>query len=303
MQSYWLNSATMTNPQAATVQSALSLGLTTLATSSTSARIDSEILLAHVLHCTRTWLYTHPEHTLSSMHWETYQALIAQRAKGHPIAYLVQYQDFWSLCLRVTEDTLIPRPETELLVELTLDRLNAVEQAQILELGTGSGAIALALATERPKWSIQAYDLSEAALCIAQANAQNLHVPHIQFGRSNWFESVPLQSFHAIIANPPYIAEQDPHLNQGDLCFEPYRALASGADGLDALTTIIAHAMPYLHLGGLILLEHGFDQKKFVTDLFRQYGYTQIQTIQDLNGLDRVSLAYRQRKPSRDREG
>ena len=271
------------------IQRALSYGQSSLEKTSPSARIDAEVILAHILQKTRTYLYTHPETLINATVWQQYQDAINQRSIGHPVAHLTGSKEFWKQALRVTADTLIPRPETELLVELTLSLLGTTQEARILELGTGSGAIALAIASERPTWSIQAFDISEAALHVARSNAHLLNLNQIQWGQSNWFQSIPLQSFHAIISNPPYIAEEDPSTQQGDLRFEPRNALISGKEGLDALTEIIKTGIHYLHPQGFLLVEHGYQQCDAVTTRFQRYGYSNLLSAKDIEGHDRVT--------------
>ncbi len=275
------------------IKTALTHGHTTLLKTSPSSRIDAEMLLLYILKQPRTYLYTHPETLLTTHQWQAYQHLIHQRSLGHPVAYLTQSKEFWSLPLMITEKTLIPRPETELLVELTITLLNTFTDARILDLGTGSGAIALALASERPTWHILAIDDSEEALEIARHNASNLNLNQIKFLQSNWFTSITKETFHAIISNPPYIAENDIHLQQGDIRFEPRKALTSGINGLDALNDIIKTAITFLLPGGFLLVEHGFDQKEAVAALFQQYGYVKIQSYQDIVGNDRVTGGFR----------
>lgn len=260
-------------------------------TKSDSARLDAELLLAHVLAKSRTYLFTWPEVELSAPHFTEFQRLIEQRQQGRPIAYLIGYREFWGLTLNVNDATLIPRPETELLVELALEHLAPDKPARILDLGTGSGAIALALAKERPQTHVLAVDFSSAALAVAQENTQNLGISNVQFQTSSWFNALPKSAqFKLIVSNPPYIAEQDPHLSQGDVRFEPATALSSGADGLDALREIIQQAPYYLIPQGWLLVEHGYDQGAAVIDLLRAHQFKNIACLQDLAGHDRVSL-------------
>lgn len=272
-----------------TIKTALIHGNATLKNTSSSPKVDAEILLCFVLQKTRTYLYTHPESQVPPEQWQQYQQVINQRALGHPVAHLTQSKEFWSLPLRVTVDTLIPRPETELLVDLTLTLLGTTQNVHILDLGTGSGAIALALASEHPQWRIDAYDQSHDALQVARQNAIDLNLSHITFGESNWFQSIPLHLYHAIVSNPPYIPEQDQHLQEGDVRFEPQQALTSGIDGLNALTTIIKTSIHYLRPGGFLLVEHGYDQKNAVAALFTQFGYQNIHCVKDIEGNDRVT--------------
>lgn len=272
------------------IKSALLQAIAELEAQSSSARLDAEILLAHVLLKTRTYLYTYPDANLTQAQWQTYQRLICQRSQGVPVAYLTGTREFWSLSLKVCEDTLIPRPETELLVELTLTQLADKPQAQILDLGTGSGAIALAFASEHPDWQITACDFSQGALQTAEENAARLGLTNIYFCHSDWFEKIAAQQrFDAIVTNPPYIAVNDPHLAEGDVRFEPSLALVSGEDGLTAIKHIIKHSIARLKPDGLLLLEHGFDQKFAVMSMLNEYGYVQVQCWQDWQGNDRVS--------------
>lgn len=273
----------------ASVKAALIYGRLSLEEFSPSAQLDAEVLLGFVLNSTRTYLYTHSEDELLEPQWQHYQKLLVQRVAGNPIAYITGTREFWSLSLNVNRHTLIPRPETELLVEQTLFVLGASKNARILDLGTGSGAIALALAFERPEWDIYAYDQSPQALAVAKKNALDLDLQRVHFGLSSWFESIPSQAFDVIVSNPPYIAEQDPHLQQGDVRFEPRTALVSGATGLDDIEVIIANARRYLANGGWLLIEHGFDQIKSVTDLYARYHYTGIQSVKDMQGHYRIT--------------
>ena len=272
------------------IKQALREATTCLTKSNQSGHRDSEILLSFVLQSNRAFLYAHAEKELSTAEWEQFQALIHKRQEGVPIAYLTESREFWSLPLCVSKDTLIPRPETELLVALTLDRLTNAEEASVLDLGTGSGAVALALASERPRWKILASDVSKAALQIAEQNATNLALDNVLFYCSNWFDALPKQRFNAIVSNPPYIALNDPCLRNGDLRFEPQQALTSGKTGLDALTQIISKAHDYLLPDGLLVLEHGYEQGKDVIALLQKAGFYEVQCVADIQGLDRVSI-------------
>lgn len=254
---------------------------------SQTPRLDTEILLSHTLGVNRTFLYTYPENMLTSEEWCAFQQLVSQRTTGIPVAYLTGHKEFWSLPLQVNEHTLIPRPETELLVEKTLSLLAARPSATILELGTGSGAIALALAKERPFWNIVACDIHQQTLNIAAANQEALGLANVQFYQSDWFSAIGTQYFDAIVANPPYLAEDDPHL-QEDIRFEPSRALVSGKNGLQALNHIIQHARSYLNHQGILLVEHGATQKDAVMNQLKQCGYASIHCWQDWQNHDRV---------------
>ncbi len=260
-----------------------------LAQTSPSARLDAELLLAKTLNVSRAFFYAHPEDALTATQQEHYQNLLTKRITGIPIAWLIGTREFWSLTLQVCEDTLIPRPETELLVELTLTLLGNIATANVLDLGTGTGAIALALASERTTWQLLACDKSQAAVSTARTNATQLELHNVDVLCSNWFESIPAQQFDAIVSNPPYIAEHDPHLSQGDVRFEPRSALVSGIDGLEALNYLIQHSTEWLLPGGLLLLEHGLDQGPAVTAMLNQCGYLHVQCWQDSQGHDRVS--------------
>ncbi len=260
-----------------------------LAATSDSARLDAEVLLMHVLEVGRTHLYAWPEKTLSSGEAERFETLIDRRSAGEPVAYLTGEQEFWSLTLWVTPATLIPRPETELLVERALAAIPSDAAWQVADLGTGSGAVALALASERPACRIIATDRSETALETAAANGTRLGIGNVEFREGNWLEPLEGERFNVIVSNPPYVAEHDPHLNRGDLRFEPVTALASGADGLDAIRTIAAAAPACLAPGGRLLLEHGFDQGAAVRGLLTGAGFSAVQTWRDAAGLERVT--------------
>lgn len=256
---------------------------------SPSATLDAEILLAHTLGRSRAYLYTYPEQLLNTIETDHFQRLLASRHTGMPIAYLTGEREFWSLPLRISSATLIPRSDTELLIERALILLDPTATLSVLDLGTGSGAIAMALATERPHWQILAVDSDPEALHIAQHNRKQLGLSNVCLMQSDWFQSIPKQFFDLIVSNPPYIATDDPHLKEGDLRFEPPHALISGPQGLDDLTTLIDQSYDYLSTDGLLLLEHGFQQKKAVLTLLHQRGYKQTQCWQDMAGQDRIS--------------
>ncbi len=275
------------------IRMALEQALQKLDQFSPDSRLEAELLLEHLLNKNRAYLFAHPEELLSPAQLNQYQQLITRRAQGTPIAYLTGVREFWSLCLKVNEHTLIPRHETERLVELALELLPNKPDIRVLDLGTGSGAIGLALAKERPNWNITACDYSIEALELAKKNAQDLGITNVSFYHSNWFNSLPDIHYHAIVSNPPYIAEHDPHLKQGDLRFEPLNALASGQDGLADLQCIINESYRFLLPDGLLLLEHGYDQKIGVRAILDRVGYRDIQCWQDIQGHDRVSGGYR----------
>jgi release factor glutamine methyltransferase len=256
-----------------------------------SACLDAELLLAHVLSCDRTTLYAWPEQVLTTVQYENFETLLQRRALGEPLAYLTGQREFWSLPLTVTPDTLIPRPETELLVERALYYLADRTDARIADLGTGSGAIAIALATELQTAIIVATDHSAAALAVAKRNADRLYPGRIEFCRGDWCCALPDQLFDLIVSNPPYVAAADPALQDDGVRFEPVTALSAGHDGLDAIRAIIPAARRHLAINGILLLEHGADQAEAVTALLVQHGYRDIETHRDLAGLSRVTAA------------
>jgi len=256
---------------------------------SETARLDAELLLADVLNKPRSYLYTWPEQRLSQDQYARFLIAVDQRATGEPIAYLTGHREFWSLDLQVTPGVLIPRPETELLVEIAL-KLLPEKTCKVADLGTGSGAIALALASERPDWNIIGTDISTAALNIARSNAKALNLETLEFVASHWFENLPKHNYQLIVSNPPYVANKDPRLHHGDVRFEPQIALKSGADGLQDLRQLISGAREYLQPNGWLMLEHGYDQAKPVTKLLVQAGFTSTKTYHDLAQQPRVTI-------------
>ena len=250
---------------------------------------NAELLLQHALGRSRAWLYAHGNDAIDAETATRFRVLLTRRVAGEPLAYITGHREFWSLDLEVTSDVLIPRPETELLVELALQRMPPGASLRVADLGTGSGAIALAIARERPQARVFAADASAAALALAQRNAERLAIRNTAFGRGDWFGALHNDRFDVIVSNPPYIAANDPHLGQGDLRHEPRAALVSGADGLDAIRTITAGAPAHLLPGGWLLLEHGFDQGPAVRGLLQQSGFVEVFTALDLEQRERVS--------------
>jgi len=252
-------------------------------------RLEAELLLAHALGVNRAWFFAHAEDVADAEGTRRFDALVRRRAAGEPIAYITGTRDFWSLTLEVTPATLIPRPETELLVELALDRLPA--GGSVVDLGTGSGAIALAIAKERPDATVVAVDVSAAALDVALRNARRLGLERVEFVQGDWFAPLNGRRFNLVISNPPYIEADDRHLGEGDLRFEPASALASGADGLDDIRRIASGADAHLLPGGAVLIEHGWNQGEAVRRILREAGLVDEFTARDLENRDRVSGA------------
>lgn len=291
------------------------------------ARIEVHFLLQHALQANRAWLIAHADDTLTPEQYATFEILLQRRLNGEPIAHILGAREFFGLNLKVTPDTLIPRPDTETLVEAALDKISQSEinphtsfprkresseiekmdsrlrgsdelsgntettkPFQVLDLGTGTGAIALAIAKQCPQAIVTAVDFSEGALGVARENAKNLAISNVTFIPSNWFSALNNQRFDMIVSNPPYIAENDPHLTQGDVRFEPKSALTSGADGLDDIRHIITHAPQHLRPNGWLMLEHGYDQAQAVAKLLAQAQFSQIGHLLDLAGIERVTF-------------
>lgn len=256
---------------------------------SPTERLDAELLLAAAIGKSRSYLHTWPERIVSSEAAQTFAGYLARRRDGEPVAYILGQQGFWKLDLEVAPHTLIPRPDTELLVEAALERVPA-SPARVLDLGTGTGAIALALASECPAWQVTAVDRIDEAVALAERNRQRLRLENVQVRASHWFDSLDGQHFDLILSNPPYIAAEDPHLVAGDVRFEPSSALVAGSDGLDDLRTIIAQAPGYLLPRGWLLLEHGYDQAAAVRSLLAEHGFVEVASRRDLGGHERISL-------------
>lgn len=259
---------------------------------SPSPRLDAELLLAAALGKPRSFLHTWPERVVSGEAAERYASYLERRRQGEPVAYILGHQGFWSLDLEVAPHTLIPRPDTELLVETAL-ALVTLPQARVLDLGTGTGAIALALACERLGWQFTGVDRISEAVALAERNRERLGLGNAAFRESHWFSALGAECYDLIVSNPPYIAAQDPHLAQGDVRFEPSSALVAGADGLDDIRLIVSQAPAHLNAGGWLLLEHGYDQAAAVRELLAREGFEAVESRRDLGGHERISLGRR----------
>jgi release factor glutamine methyltransferase len=262
---------------------------TALNIDSSSARIEVQCLLQAVLQVNRAWLLTHSEQLLSDEQTSRLSALYKRRLNGEPIAYLLEEREFYGLTFKVSPATLIPRPETELLVDHALQHVPKQGVCRVLDLGTGSGAIALSIAHARPDAEVVAVDASMAALEVAQFNAQRLNLGNVRLLRSDWFSALKGESFDIIVSNPPYIAAGDVHLAQGDVRFEPRAALISGTDGLDDIRRICTQAKAHLRPKGWLIFEHGYDQAAQVRALLQQSGFEEIFSARDLSGIERAS--------------
>tara|TARA_R110002012_G_scaffold90299_4_gene220885 strand:+ start:1218 stop:2066 length:849 start_codon:yes stop_codon:yes gene_type:complete len=261
-----------------------------------SPRVDAEVLLGHVLGRDRTWLYTWGDKQCPQGERDRFDALIADRAQGTPVAYLTGEREFWGLCLATSPDTLIPRPDTETLVEQALSRALS-PQGRLLDLGTGTGAIALAFASEQPHWHVLGVDLRKEAVELATRNAGALSIKNARFSQSDWFSALEAAGeadtqFDIIVSNPPYIAADDPHLSKGDVRFEPRSALVSNADGMADLLYLVTSAQHYLTASGWLLLEHGYNQAAQVREALINAGYQNVESVFDLGGHERVTLGH-----------
>ena len=274
-----------------TIAQLISFGQQLLLPHSDSAKLDTELLICFVIDKSRSFLLTWPEHQLTTHQTEQFAALMQRRVQGEPIAYIVKVQEFWSLALQVSPATLIPRPDTEVLVELVLNHHQGVN-LRCLDLGTGTGAIALALASERPLWQIEAVDFSLDAVTLAKRNAKNLNLAQVNIYQSDWFNAVSNDKrFDMIVSNPPYIDEHDHHLNEGDVKYEPKTALVAADNGLADIKVIAHTARNYLKSGGFLYIEHGFEQSQSVQMILADLAYNEIATVKDYSNNDRVTWA------------
>lgn len=260
-----------------------------LVSCSDSAKLDAQILLAFVLEKERIYLLTWPENELAKHSIQLYIALLQRRVSGEPIAYIIGVKEFWSLPFKVSPATLIPRPDTEVLVESVLEHFGELDSIQCLDLGTGTGAIALALASEQPNWQIDAVDFNLDAVKLAKQNAQDLELTQVNIFQSNWFSAVNEKKFDVIVSNPPYIDALDEHLNQGDVRFEPESALVADEHGLGDIKHIAQQALNFLNTSGALFFEHGFEQGEAVRNILTALGYDNAKTVRDLNGHERIT--------------
>lgn len=256
---------------------------------SETAKLDTELILCHVLDCERSYLRTWPEKALSESEFQNFSTLLDRRKQGEPVAYIIGRQAFWTLDLMVSPETLIPRPDTELLVELAIN-LDLPERAKVLDLGAGTGAIALAISSERQNWSVLGVDCAQEVVELASANAKQHKLSNAQFIESSWFETIADQRFDLIVSNPPYIDPDDPHLDQGDVRFEPKRALVADHHGMADIELITCQAWDHMTSGAWLMLEHGYDQAALVRELLEAKGYRHVESKRDLGQHERVSV-------------
>ncbi len=276
-------------PISQSIKATLQIASTQLKTE--AAAFEAQLLLQYVLGVNRAWLIAHEHDVLQPNIQVVFEALLNRRLAGEPMAYIMGDREFYGLDLLVTPDTLIPRPDTETLVEAALAKIPDSANQTILDLGTGTGAIALAVAKHRPKVNVVAVDASAAALEVAKKNAASLAITNVRLMLSDWFDALVGERFDLIVSNPPYIEQNDVHLTQGDVRFEPISALASGADGLDDIRHIVANCLIYLKPQGWLMIEHGYNQADLVADLMAEAGLVSIQTIKDFGGNNRVTIA------------
>lgn len=271
------------------ISQALKQAIAALTESSPSAAIDAQVLLTFVLQCNTAHLAAWPEKELDQQQSTLYQQLIQKRSQGHPVAHLTGSREFWSLNFSTDNSTLIPRPDTETLVEFILEKFNGKKKLKLLDMGTGTGNIAISLAKENPDWLVTGSDISERALNLAEQNSKQLQADNTVFVHSDWFDSIAEQNFDIIVSNPPYIVDDDPHLSEGDVRFEPRTALTAGNTGMDDIEHLCKHAKTHLKKNGLLIIEHGYDQKQIVADCFTKNRFTEIEQRQDLSGHTRMT--------------
>jgi release factor glutamine methyltransferase len=278
------------------IQWLLNAATSTFTPMSDTAKLDAELLMCHVLDCNRTYLFTWPDKVLDETQIALFQQLCEKRQLGHPIAHLIGFREFWTLNLKVSPTTLIPRPDTETLVEHALSLVFGLTSKETrlkgLDLGTGTGAIALSLASELTSWDWLGADFIAEAVSLAEENTKLNDIINCKIIQSDWFDNIPDTKFNLIVSNPPYIDESDPHLSQGDVRFEPLTALTAADNGLSDIKKIVSQAKCYLHDNGLLIIEHGNTQAKAVQDIFIQNGYRNISTVKDLSLNDRITVGY-----------
>jgi release factor glutamine methyltransferase len=272
-----------------TVENAITTGANLLASSSDSAKLDAQVLLLNILQKPRSYLFTWPEKQLTDEQSQAFERACERRLNGEPVSHITGYREFWSLQLEVNPTTLIPRPDTETLVELALS-CNVPNDAKVLDLGTGTGAIALALGSEMPTWDIIAVDRIDDAVALAKRNQKRLAINNVCVKQSNWFSALNNKKFDLIVTNPPYIEYNDKHLHQGDVRFEPLSALVADDAGLADIKQIITQSRDYLHSNGYLLIEHGFEQSAAVRHIFNQMAFINVSTVKDLGNNDRVTF-------------
>jgi release factor glutamine methyltransferase len=271
------------------IQQALQQASLNLSETSATATLDAQVLLTYVLQCNTAHLAAWPEKKLSKDQAAQFLNLIQLRSQGSPVAHLTQQREFWSLNFSVNSSTLIPRPETETLVEYILSSFDTKRQLTVLDMGTGTGAIAISIASEKPTWEIIACELSDDALALAKFNSDSHLTDNVAFIQSDWFTNISRHDFDVIVSNPPYIAEDDPHLLQGDVRFEPRSALTSGKTGMDAIEQICAKAGSHLKNGGVLIIEHGYNQQHLVAECFIKHGFSEVEQKRDLAGHVRMT--------------
>jgi len=273
-----------------TLEQAIAAGANLLAPSSESAKLDAQVLLLHILQKPHSYLFTWPEHELNAEQQQQFNTFCQRRLNGEPVAHITGQREFWSLSLEVNATTLIPRPDTETLVEQALE-MAVPATAKVLDLGTGTGAIALALGSEMPNWQITAVDRVSDAVALATRNQQRLAINNVHVKQSNWFSELHGEKFNLIVTNPPYIESSDIHLNQGDVRFEPLSALVADDCGMSDIKQIITQSRDYLLSSGYLLIEHGFEQGEAVRHFFKKMAFVNIKTVKDFGNNDRVTFA------------